>query len=62
MMWEEERWDRLEATVHKYLCLYVKKTTGIDADLTLLGERSNRHRDELNSLKRKRKKQEAFNR
>ena len=62
MMQEEERQDRLEATVHEHLHLYIKKTTGIDADLTLLGERSNRHRDELNSLKRKRKKQEAFNR
>ena len=61
MMWEEERWDSLEATVHEHLCLYVKKTAGINADLTLLGERSNRHRDKLNSLERKRQKQEAFN-
>ena len=52
----------LEATVHEHLRSYIKKTTGIDADLTLLGERSNHHRDELNSLKRKKKKQEAFNR
>ena len=35
--------------------------TGINADLTLLGERSNCHRDKLNSLERRRKKQEAFN-
>ena len=47
--------------VHEHLCLYVKKTTGIDADLTLLGERSNCHHDELNSLERRRKKQEVFN-
>ena len=61
-MQEEERQDRLEATVHKYLCSYIKKTTGIDTNLTLLRERSNRHCDELNSLERERKKQEAFNR
>ena len=60
-MREEERRDHLEATVHEHLCSYVKKTTGIDADLTLLGERSNCHCDELNSLERKRKKQEVFN-
>ena len=46
-----------------YACstLYVKKTTGIDANLTLLGERSNCHHDKLNSLERRKKKQEAFN-
>ena len=41
--------------------MYVKKTTGINTDLTLLGERSNHHHDKLNSLERRRKKQEAFN-
>ena len=49
-MLEEERRDRLKAMVHEHLCLHVKKTTGIDADLTLLGERSYCHCDELNSL------------
>ena len=62
MIQEEERQDCLEATVHKHLHSYIKKTTGIDADLTLLGERSNCHHDELNSLERKRQKQEVFNR
>ena len=60
-MSEEERHDRLKAMDHEHLHSYVKKTTGIDANLTLLGERSNCHRDELNSLERRRKKQEAFN-
>ena len=60
-MQEEERRDHLEATVHEHLCSYVKQTTGIDANLTLLGERSNHHHDELNSLERKKQKQEAFN-
>ena len=60
-MLEEERRDHLEATVHEHLHSYVKKTTGINADLTLLGERSNHHCDKLNSLERRRKKQEAFN-
>ena len=60
-MREEERQDCLETTVHEHLYSYVKKTTGIDADLTLLGERSNHHCDEFNSLERRRKKQEAFN-
>ena len=60
-MQEEERQDCLEATVHEHLHSYVKKTTGINADLTLLGERSNHHCDKLNSLKRGRKRQEAFN-
>ena len=60
-MLEEERRDCLEAIIREHLCSYVKKTTGIDANLTLLGERSNCHCDELNSLERRRKKQEAFN-
>ena len=61
MMREEERWDHLKAAVHEHLHSYIKKTTGINANLTLLGERSNCHCDELNSLKRKMQKQEAFN-
>ena len=61
-MSEEERHDRLEAMVHEHLQSYIKKTIGIDANLTLLGERSNHHCDELNSLERRRKKQEVFNR
>ena len=60
-MQEEERQDHLEATVHEHICSYIKKTIRIDADLTLLGERSNCHRDKLNSLERGRKRQEAFN-
>ena len=60
-MSEEERCDCLKAMVHEHLCSYVKKTTGIDANLTLLGERSHRHHDDLNSLERERKKQKVFN-
>ena len=59
---EEERCDHLEAQLNKHLSMYVKKTRGVDADLTLLGKRADRQCSELNLLSRKEKRQEAFNR
>ena len=41
--------------------MYIKKMSGVDADLVLLGERNDHHHEELNSLKRKQKRQERFN-
>ena len=59
---EEECRTRLEAHTNVHIQSYVKKMHGVDADLTELDARGDRHCNELGALGRKLSWQEEFNR
>ena len=52
---------KLEAHVNMHLQSYVKKTRGIDADLTELDARGDRHRAKIGALNRKQARQGELN-
>ena len=59
---EEERRTRLEAHTNVHIQSYVKKMREVDADLTELDARGDRHRNKLGAIGRKLSRQEEFNR